>query len=134
LKTLAGGEKMDSTFKVLEKIIRAANIRQRVIASNIANADTPGYKARDVKFSDFLKDQMNMMVTNPKHIKGYNNTVPEAEIVITPTASWGDKNNVELSVEIAKMTENQLLHDAAIKILNTKIKMFRNAISSKGWR
>jgi len=125
---------MDSTFKVLEKIIRAASIRQRVIASNIANADTPGYKAKDVKFSDFLKDQMNMMVTNPRHMKGYNNTGPEAEIVIKSTASWGDKNNVELSVEIAKMTENQLLHDAAIKILSTRIRMFRNAITSRGGR
>jgi len=125
---------MDNTFKVLEKIIKAVNMRQRIIASNIANADTPGYKAKDVRFGDFLKDQMNMMVTNPKHIRGYNNIDPEAEIVIEPTASWGDKNNVELSVEIAKMTQNQLLHDAAIKILNVRIKMFKNAITSRGGR
>jgi|Deesub1362A_J573_1020465.scaffolds.fasta_scaffold03834_5 flagellar basal-body rod protein FlgB len=125
---------MDSTFRILEKIIRAANIRQRVIASNIANADTPGYKAKDVRFNDFLKDQMRMMATHPRHIKGYNNTDPEAEIIIEPTASWGDKNNVELNVEIAKMTENQLLHDAAIKILSTKIRMFRNAIMTRGGR
>jgi len=125
---------MDRNFMILERIIRAANIRQRVIASNIANADTPGYKAKDVRFSDLLEDEMHMAATDQRHIRGLHNSDPRAEIVVEKTSSWRDKNNVELSVEMAKMTENQLLHDAAIKIMGTEIKMFKNAISTRGGR
>jgi flagellar basal-body rod protein FlgB len=53
------------------------------------------------------------------------------QFVIEENPSWGDRNNVELNVEMAKMTENSLYHNAAIKLLNAKIKMFKSAIQVK---
>jgi len=124
---------MDKEFKILHKIIQAATMRQKVLASNIANADTPGYKAKDIKFGNFLQEEMRLLTTNRRHISGSNpGNAVNGTLIVRQTPSWGDRNNVELSAEVAKMTENALLHDAAIKILNVKIKMFKNAISVRG--
>jgi flagellar basal-body rod protein FlgB len=122
---------MDKNFMVLERILEATVRRHKVLASNIANADTPGYKAKDIKFGDILKDQMGMARTSPRHLKGRIGGAG-GRIVLDESLSWGDRNNVELNREVAKMTENQLLHDAAIKILNARIRMFKSAISSNG--
>ena len=123
---------MDKSFTVLQKILQAANMRQKVIASNIANADTPGYKAKDIKFGDFLDKELKLLTTRPGHMKNKNNGGFNGRLVVEDNPSWGDANNVELNVEVAKMTENSLTHNAAIKILNSKIKMYRMAI--KGGR
>ncbi len=120
---------MDKGFKVLEKIVQAANIRQKVIASNIANADTPGYKAKDVKFNNLLGKQMKLLTTDPKHTGGGSADNLSSKTEVEKNLSWEDRNNVELNVEMAHMTENALLHDTAVTILGTKIKMYKNAIS-----
>ncbi|RJQ45398.1 MAG: flagellar basal body rod protein FlgB [Nitrospiraceae bacterium] len=120
---------MDKGFRVLQKIVQAANVRQKVISSNIANSDTPGYKAKDVKFDNLLGKEMKMAATNSKHLGGSGNMSGKTEV--EENLSWEDRNNVELNVEVAKMTENALLHDTAVTILTTKIKMFKNAISRR---
>ncbi len=119
---------MDKGFTVLHKILMAANERQKVIASNIANADTPGYKARDVRFGDFLNKELKLATTNSGHMKNKQGAGISVEVVLEDNLSWGDRNNVELNVEVAKMTENTLIHSAAVKILNSKIKMYKMAI------
>lgn len=122
---------MDTSFKVLHKILKATNMRQKVLASNIANADTPGYKAKDVKFGNLLNNEMKMMTTSSKHIKSTGSKGIGSSFTVETNPSWGDRNNVELNVETAKMTENALTHSAAIKILNTKIKMYKAAIRGR---
>ncbi|MBC8413818.1 MAG: flagellar basal body rod protein FlgB [Nitrospira sp.] len=119
---------MDKDITVLHKILQSTNMRQKVLASNIANADTPGYKAKDVKFGNTLKQQMNMLKTDSKHISTANEGNVNGQIVVDRSPSWGDGNNVKTSAELAKMTENSLRQETAIKLLNTKIKMYRSAI------
>ena len=121
---------MDKNFGVLHKILQATGARQKVLASNIANAETPGYKSRDIKFGKLLGKQMKLITTKPEHVGNADNNGVNGKIVTTNSPSWGDRNNVELNVEVAKMQENALTHSSAIKILNTKIKMFKSAISS----
>ena len=122
---------MDKSFGVLQKIVQASNMRQKVIASNIANSDTPGYKAKDVKFSSFLNNEVKLLTTDPKHIDSKNGGKVSGEVVTENDPSWGDRNNVELDVEVAKMTENSLRHEAALRILNSKIRMYKNAIRGR---
>jgi flagellar basal-body rod protein FlgB len=123
---------MDKSFGILHKIVQAANMRQKVIASNIANADTPGYKAKDVKFGSFIEKELKLLTSDPKHISVENGKKVSGNMIVEENPSWGDRNNVELNVEVAKMAENSLVHDAAVRILSAKIKMYRSAI--KGGR
>ncbi|HBH60527.1 MAG TPA: flagellar basal body rod protein FlgB [Nitrospiraceae bacterium] len=122
---------MDKSFGILQKIIQSANMRHKVIASNIANSDTPGYKARDVKFSGVLNNEVKLLTTDPKHIGSKNGGKVSREVIIENDPSWGDRNNVELDVEVAKMTENSLRHEAALRILNSKIRMYKSAIRGR---
>jgi flagellar basal-body rod protein FlgB len=122
---------MDKGFKILERMVQTADIRQKVIASNIANSDTPGFKAKDVKFNNLLGKEMKLSATNPKHIGGGKAGEISSRTEVEDNLSWEDRNNVELNVEVAKMTENALLHDTAVTILSSKIRMFKNAIRTK---
>jgi len=122
---------MDKNFGILQKIIQSANTRHKVIASNIANSETPGYKAKDLKFTGVLSNEVKLLTTDPKHMQSKNGGKAGSEVITENDLSWGDRNNVELDVEVAKMTENSLRHDAAVRILNSKIKMYRNAISRR---
>ncbi|MGB9715117.1 MAG: flagellar basal body rod protein FlgB [Thermodesulfovibrionales bacterium] len=119
---------MGDGFKILERLIHFTNLRHGVIVSNIANVDTPNFKARDINFEQILNDEIiEMKTTNPFHIKNENysllNKVDEGS-----GQQWIDRNDVELDMEVAKMTQNALLFQAAIKMLSTKIKMFKNAL------
>lgn len=122
---------MDKGFNVLHRLINATNMRQRVISSNLANVDTPGYKAKDVTFGNLLGKTMKLMKTDPKHVGGAENNEVNGNVIVENDLSWGDRNNVELNVEVAKMTENSLFHNAAIKILSSKIKMYKAALRSR---
>lgn len=122
---------MDNGFKILERLLHIANIRHGIIASNIANVDTPNFKARDIKFNNVLKDEtLPVVVTNSKHI-GSTDTMISGEIKIEAMNPWLDGNTVELDVEVAKMTENAMLFQAGISLFSKKIKMFKDALRTR---
>jgi flagellar basal-body rod protein FlgB len=119
---------MSDGFEIIEGLIRQAVIRNGVVASNIANVDTPNYKAKDIQFGNALDDaSVQLTTTHAQHLKGGNSGGSE-DITIETSQSWGDKNNVELDVEVEKMTENALRYQAGITMLSTKIKMYKNAL------
>lgn len=122
---------MDKEMTVLHRIIQSANMRQKVLASNIANADTPGYKSKDVSFGNLLENKIKLLTTDSGHFKDQNKNGISTKITVNNDPSWGDGNNVLLNVEMSKMTENTITHDAAVKLLNSKIRMFKSAIKSK---
>ncbi len=124
---------MDKDFSALQRILHSTSERQKVLASNIANAETPGYKAKDIKFDNMVGKEMKLLTTSPNHIsKNGSSSTGSSRVEIQNRPSWGDGNNVELNNEIAKMQENLLRHNAAIKVINKKISMYKSAI--KGGR
>jgi flagellar basal-body rod protein FlgB len=119
---------MRDGLKILEGLIKQASMRHGVISSNIANVDTPNYKAQDLKFGRLLDDAtMELTATHAGHLAG-SSSGASGEAMIETTRPWADKNNVELDVEVAKMTENSLFFQAGITMLSTKIRMFKNAL------
>jgi len=118
---------MTDGFTILDRLIKATNFRHQVISSNIANVDTPGYKAKDVKFDQILGSEMNLTVTNQRHLGG-GESGTSSEITTEDAQSWVDKNTVELDMEVSKMTENAMLYQAGVSLLATKISMFKKAL------
>lgn len=114
-------------FKILEQFINFTNMRHGVLTSNIANADTPGYKAKDMEFKQTLDSEIGLKVTDSGHIRAGGDE-GSAEVATDKANTWEDGNNVELDMETAKMTENAMSFQAGISILNTKIRMFKNAM------
>lgn len=118
---------MEDGFRILERFLHTANVRHGVIASNIANVDTPEYRAKEVKFEQMLDSEIGLKKTNPKHMNN-SSFNPSEDINIETTQQWADKNNVEMDMEVAKMIENAILFQAGISFFSTKIKMFKAAL------
>jgi flagellar basal-body rod protein FlgB len=121
---------MSDGMKVLEQVIRQATVRNGVLTSNIANVDTPNYRAKDVKFSQVLGNEMSMTVTDARHIRSGPGENASGEVQEEDGKPWADKNNVEMDQEVAKMTENAMLFEAGITLLKKKIQMFKNALKT----
>lgn len=116
--------------------------RQHVINSNVANAETPGYRALGYDFEEQLQalsgseENLPMKASNPKH---YVNGMADAdgtispEVYIRPTESIGeDGNTVDVDQEMAAMAENQILYRATAELITKKIGTLKYAISNGG--
>ncbi len=129
----------DKTMQALAASLKYRQLRQELIASNIANAETPGYRAKKIDFEEALAraldtdDQMNMKVTDGKHFNvgngGFKNLQPE--IVETDDGIVSqDGNTVDRDKELAEMAENKIMYDASVQLLNKKLGLLKYAIST----
>ncbi len=93
--------------------------RQQVIAGNIANADTPGYKAVDFDFGRALGEAL----------RGAGNGSSRLNLLQTPsTQPSADGNTVDMDAERAKFADNALRYEAALRALNAQIRTLLDAI------
>jgi len=112
--------------------------RQRLIASNIANADTPGYVAREMNFAQALKEatgatpvagQMN--VTQAGHIQPTAGARSEAGLSYALNSQTSlDSNTVDMDRERASFAENSVKYEATLRFLNSQIKNVLDAMKS----
>ena len=125
---------MDSIKKQLTFFGSALNIRNKrndIIASNIANAATPNYKARDIKFLDEFKKVTNtgeIKTTHSNHIPTKNYNISGKAFYRDPVIASLDGNTVELSVEQMQFAENTMKYQTTLKFLNGKITKMISAI------
>ena len=134
---MAGFKLIDTTMAVLQKSLDLRSQKQEVIASNIANAETPGYSARKLEFEKDLRNAINnpetkIRTTNPKHfpigvggIEGVQGTLTKQR----STNPVGDGNSVSLDDEMLDLAENQLLYEAGSQILKKKLSLLKYAAS-----
>jgi flagellar basal-body rod protein FlgB len=124
---LAGDFFSDITSTALSKTLDAASARQRTIANNIANVETPGYKRRYVQFEEELKAALQGGGRDRVRRAVSNLTSTELTDAISPSRS--DGNNVNIDAEMADLAKVGLKHRAAATLLEGKISMLRAAIS-----
>jgi flagellar basal-body rod protein FlgB len=130
----------DKTIKALAASLDFRQIRQDLAASNVANADTPGYKAKKIDFEEALARALDvdgagaMLVNDPKHFDvgsgGMNNIQPEIYESTDGVVSE-DGNTVDRDAEMAVMAENKVLYDASVQLLNKKLALMKYAIGSE---
>ena len=107
--------------------------RQRLLASNIANADTPGYEARDFDFAAALRDATR---SQPAGLGSANRQSPQAlrqEAQLRwalPAQTSLDGNTVDMDRERASFAENALKYDATLRFLNGSIRTLQEAMRS----
>jgi flagellar basal-body rod protein FlgB len=120
----------DSPFGIHEKALMVRNQRMQVIASNIANADTPHFKARDIDFKKVLGGMGSspMMATNVRHFATGENESPEALVYRVPFNSAADGNTVEMGVEQARYGEAASDFQTTLSFLEGRISGIRKAL------
>ena len=127
------GINFSKTWNLVRRSLKLRNFRHNILASNIANVDTPGYRRKEVPFERimraYLGEDLSLKLTNIRHIsdipRDFEAHVVEPEDVGTP-------NNVSLEEEMSKLTENHLLYQATVEALIKEIGLLREAITEGG--
>lgn len=125
---------LDKALGIHQHALLARADRAEVLASNIANADTPGYKAKDVDFAQALNNAMKsnnhrMAKTHSKH---YDLTVEidtSKQFRNPLQPDTGDGNSVDVQVERNLFMQNSMEYQTSLQFLNGKIKAMKKALS-----
>lgn len=129
-----------SGFQVMEKALDGSALRQKAIAANIANIDTPGYKSLEVSFAEQLRkaiknpgEAIQLRATDSRHIQiTPSSTKVPVKVTTEDTQLRNDGNNVDIDREIAKLTSNEVYYDAISRCLNDEFGLLRSVIQGRG--
>lgn len=121
---------LSSAFGIHERALGVRSQRMEVIARNIANADTPNYKAQDVDFKAMLKEAKTeyLTATNEKHFAGITDAPDNGMRYRTPFNSSFDGNTVEMNVEQAQYGKAASDYQATLQFLQQRIGGMRKAL------
>jgi flagellar basal-body rod protein FlgB len=122
---------------VLEKALDASWLRNEVIAHNIANADTPGYKKYRVEFEEELKSALEASTlkgkrTRPKHLDIGASSIDEVRprVVRTDgTQMREDGNNVDMDEEMTSLAKNAIMYNALVQKISGEFRKLKTVIN-----
>jgi flagellar basal-body rod protein FlgB len=128
-----------TTVELLGKSVDLRARNQNLIASNIANAETPNYIPKSLVFEDELQGALkgggkgSAAITNDRHfpLKGTGNRLQSVSgrVAETPAKTPGkDGNAVEIENEMGRMMENQIMYNASVQMLSKKFEGIKTAL------
>lgn len=119
---------------LLQKGLDAASERSKIIADNIANINTKGYKRKYVTFEESLKksmDDLELKTDDERHIKTGSSYGQIETKTDTSDSMREDGNNVDIDVEIVNQVANALMYNALVSQANSRLSMERYVINEK---
>ncbi len=128
----------DRAFSIHDDALLLRGKRSSILASNIANVDTPNYKARDIDFGAMLRsasqqqsDRVVLASTHRDHIPTRSTLTQPALMYRNPLHPSLDGNSVDAHVEQAKFAENAMLYQTSFTFLNGKISGLMKALKGE---
>ena len=132
--------KLDDAFRFQQQALGLLSRRQDILASNIANADTPGYQARDIDFTQQLKNAMenntlakspvSLALTSNKHIEGKAIPFDDSQLLYRiPDQPSADGNTVDMDRERVNFADNAVKYQSALTFLGADIKKMMTVLS-----
>jgi len=132
-------DKLDASLRFNQEALNLRARRQEVLASNIANADTPNFKARDFDFNSALSKAvernrpsgaMAMTGTSPRHLAGSSSAGGDDPNLLfrTPAQTSVDGNTVEMDVERVNFADNAMRYEMNLTLVSARIKGMLAAI------
>lgn len=131
-------DKLLTRTNTLEKALDATWLRNEVISENIANADTPGYKSRTVKFEEYLSSALEGkdikgFTSNERHMSIGRKSMDKVEINVAKDnamlSTRLDGNNVDIENEMASLAKNSIQYSTLTQKLNGDLKKIKTAIN-----
>ncbi len=133
--------KLDNTVNFLHQALNIRVARQELLSSNIANADTPKFKAKDIDFSSVLRDRLSssganqtgLTTTSPMHINTNNSKgiLGEHTLYRVPLQPSADGNTVDMDVERTRFADNSIKYDANLTFINGQFRGLLSAIQER---
>ncbi|MDT8893237.1 flagellar basal body rod protein FlgB [Halomonas sp. I1] len=132
-------DQLDAAFNFHQQALSLRHERQQVLASNIANADTPGYKARDMDFTSALERAMQrgggsgeglaLEQTSSRHLAGQASALPRGDLLYrVPDQPSLDGNTVDMDRERAQFADNSVRYQAALTFIGRRIQGLKSAM------
>ncbi len=126
---------LQKMFNLGNLALKLRSLRHNLIASNIANVDTPGYRRQDIPFDKvmqvYLTQEKMLKTTHPKHRPFRTRDLGELLSAYQPK-DLGTPNNVSMEEEMTAMIENQLLYEATVQALAKELERLKEIISEGG--
>lgn len=127
---------LGSTISLLEKGLNYSTTRGKVISQNIANGDTPNYRAKNVRFKDFLDEAKHTELlaykTSPKHFDFKKKVGQVGVFNLANFQYFHNGNGVDMDKEQANLAENQIYYNALVDRLSERFNTIQSVI--KGGR
>jgi flagellar basal-body rod protein FlgB len=128
--------KIDNALSLQQQALGLRAFRQQILAGNIANSDTPNYKARDIDFSTVFKSTLGgqgggnlpLAITASRHLPGNADVSPARLMYRVPVQASADGNTVEMDVERAQFSENAVQYEAGLTFIMSQIKTLTAAV------
>jgi flagellar basal-body rod protein FlgB len=136
-------DRLTDTLNFQGQALQLRAERQRLVASNIANADTPGYIARDMDFAKTLRAATGSLpaartvsTTHAGHIgagaPGLNGSLAGSDLLYaTPSQTNLDRNTVDMDRERASFADNAVKYEATLRFINSNVRTSLSAITGQ---
>lgn len=132
-------DRLAAALQFDQEALNLRHQRQQVLANNIANADTPNFKARDFDFASELSramdsgrpagDGLALSTTDAGHIAGGSSSAPIGDLLYrVPAQPSLDGNTVDMDVERTRFADNTVRYQAALTMLNGRIQGLKSAM------
>lgn len=121
-----------SYVNILDKAIDASWVRNTVLNNNLANATTPGFKRKDVRFESSLESELKKLGSVDKRVSNVN-LAHLAYETYTDLSNYSyrlDGNNVDESLEQAELASNQIKYQALVRALNSEFNRLKAAMTT----
>ena len=132
----------DKHLTLFGKALNLRSKRNTIIASNIANRETPGYRAKDLVFDKELENALYsdrpgpLKTTDSRHFDGINRSplelVTGRQINSFNPDPGMDGNTVNIEKEMSKLAENKIMYDSLVQMTNYKFRLLKSAITEGG--
>lgn len=131
----------EGSISSLQKTLNRGSLRHRVLTSNIANIDTPNYKAFEVVMEDVRQNKghppgtLELVRTGPQHLSSHRQTADGVKIKASAPPAVNlraDGNTVDLDRTMGKLAENTILYRTAAQLIRKKFQGLKNVIQGGG--
>jgi len=125
---------MSDMFKKADILSKMASYyldRTKVLQSNIANADTPRFKPKDLIFEKVLDDQIRLKKESPKHIDPYFKEKIDFKLVERGRYQGYDENRVDIQKELAKLAESSIMYKSMVESMKKEFSKLKLVISGR---
>jgi len=119
-----------SEIQMLERVLAFTETRHQILANNIANIDTPGFKVKDLDLNRFQQDLLEATRSREAPSSG-EDPFRRAKVDFDQYLLFHDGNNRSIEKQMTAITKNSILHNVATEILRTRYQLLERAISLK---
>ncbi|SFE26142.1 flagellar basal body rod protein FlgB [Nitrosomonas sp. Nm166] len=133
--------KLDKELNFHHQALSLRAARQELLSSNVANADTPNFKAKDIDFASVLREKLvptanlnkvNLITTSPLHINSATPGILDGSLLYrVPLQSSADGNTVDMDTERTRFADNSIKYDASITFITNEFKNLTLAMQER---